>query len=64
MGKIVGEIGDRALAAGVPLFAIVGRNSVPPEAAERIALRGVARGDDARGDRGDGGAPRPRPGRT
>ena len=41
MGKIVGEIGDRALAAGVPLFAIVGRNSVPPEAAERIALRGV-----------------------
>jgi len=41
MGKIVGEIGDRALAAGVPLFAIVGRNSVPPEAAERIALREV-----------------------
>src|ERR671932_88213 len=41
MGKIVGEIGDRALAAGVPLFAIVGRNSVPPEAAERIALRAV-----------------------
>jgi len=41
MGKIVGEIGDRALAAGVPLFAIVGRNSVPPEAADRIALRGV-----------------------
>jgi glycerate 2-kinase len=41
MGKIVGEIGERALAAGVPLFAIVGRNSVPPEAAERIALRGV-----------------------
>jgi glycerate kinase len=41
MGKIVGEIGDRALAAGVPLHAIVGRNSVPPEAAERIALRSV-----------------------
>jgi glycerate 2-kinase len=41
MGKIVGEIGDRALAAAVPLFAIVGRNSVPPEAAERIALRSV-----------------------
>jgi glycerate 2-kinase len=41
MGKIVGEIGDRALAADVPLFAIVGRNSVPPDAAERIALRGV-----------------------
>src|SRR3954453_6900137 len=39
MGKIVGEIGDRALAAGVPLHAIVGRNSVPEEAAERIALR-------------------------
>jgi glycerate 2-kinase len=41
MGKIVGEIGERALAAGVPLFAIVGRDAVPPEAAERIALRGV-----------------------
>src|SRR3954454_16419007 len=41
MGKIVGEIGDRALAAGVPLHAIVGRNSVPEEAAERIALRSV-----------------------
>jgi glycerate 2-kinase len=41
MGKIVGEIGERALAAGVPLFAIVGRNSVPVEAAERIALRSV-----------------------
>src|SRR3954447_14719567 len=41
MGKIVGEIGDRALAAGVPLHAIVGRDSVPPEAAERIALRSV-----------------------
>jgi hypothetical protein len=25
----------------VPLYAIVGRNSVPPEAAERIALRAV-----------------------
>jgi glycerate 2-kinase len=41
MGKIVGEIGDRALAAGVALYAIVGRDSVPPEAAERIALRSV-----------------------
>jgi glycerate kinase len=41
MGKIVGEIGERALAASVPLFAIVGRDSVPPEAAGRIALRGV-----------------------
>jgi glycerate 2-kinase len=41
MGKIVGEIGDRALTARVPLFAIVGRNSVPPEAAQRIALRSV-----------------------
>src|SRR4051794_32494683 len=41
MGKIVGEIGDRALAAGVPLHAIVGRDSVPEEAAERIALRSV-----------------------
>jgi glycerate kinase len=41
MGKNVGEIGERALAAGVPLFAIVGGDSVPAEAAERIALRGV-----------------------
>ncbi|MEA2319162.1 MAG: glycerate 2-kinase [Solirubrobacteraceae bacterium] len=41
MGKIVGEIGERALGARVPLYAIVGRNSVPPEAAERIALRSV-----------------------
>jgi glycerate 2-kinase len=41
MGKIVGEIGERALRAGVALHAIVGRNSVPPEAAERIALRSV-----------------------
>ena len=59
MGKIVGEIGDRALAAGVPLFAIVGRDSVPPEAAERDRAARRPRGDDARGDRGDGGAPRP-----
>src|SRR5215218_8356505 len=41
MGKIVGEIGERALRAGVPLHAIVGRDSVPPEAADRIALRSV-----------------------
>ncbi|MEA2179827.1 MAG: glycerate 2-kinase, partial [Solirubrobacteraceae bacterium] len=41
MGKIVGEIGERALGRAVPLYAIVGRNSVPPEAAERIALRAV-----------------------
>src|SRR3954464_12082625 len=41
MGKIVGEIGERALAASVPLFAIVGRNSVPEDAAERIPLRSV-----------------------
>src|SRR5215210_6813427 len=41
MGKIVGEIGERALRAGVPLHAIVGRDSVPSEAAERIALRSV-----------------------
>ena len=41
MGKIVGEIGERAIAAGVPLHAIVGRNSVPEEAARRIALRSV-----------------------
>jgi glycerate 2-kinase len=41
MGKIVGEIGERALAAGVALHAIVGRNSVPADAADRIGLRSV-----------------------
>jgi glycerate 2-kinase len=41
MGKIVGEIGERALRAGVPLHAIVGRNSVPEEAAAQIKLRSV-----------------------
>ena len=41
MGKIVGEIGERALKAGIPLYAIVGRDSVPEEAADRIALRSV-----------------------
>jgi glycerate 2-kinase len=41
MGKIVGEIGERALRADVPLHAIVGRDSVPADAAERIALRSV-----------------------
>jgi glycerate kinase len=41
MGKIVGEIGERAARARVPLYAIVGQNSVPEEAAGRIALRSV-----------------------
>ena len=41
LGKIVGEIGDRAGRAGVALYAIVGSDAVPPEAAERIALRSV-----------------------
>jgi glycerate 2-kinase len=41
MGKIVGEIGDRALAAEVPLYAIVGRDSVPEDAAAKLALRSV-----------------------
>jgi glycerate 2-kinase len=41
LGKIVGEIGDRAGRAGVPLYAIVGSDAVPAEAAERIALRSV-----------------------
>jgi glycerate 2-kinase len=41
LGKIVGEIGERALRAGVPLYAVVGSDAVPPEAAERISLRAV-----------------------
>jgi glycerate 2-kinase len=41
LGKIVGEIGERAARAGVELHAIVGSDAVPPEAAERIALRSV-----------------------
>jgi len=41
MGKIVGEIGQRARHAGVPLHAIVGRNSLPADAARRIALRSI-----------------------
>jgi glycerate kinase len=41
MGKIVGEIGQRALAAGVPLYAVVGRNAIDGAAAGRIALREI-----------------------
>ena len=41
MGKIVGEIGERALAAGVPLYAVVGRNAIDGAAAGRIALREI-----------------------
>ena len=41
LGKIVGEIGERAGRAGVQLHAIVGSNAVPADAAERIALRSV-----------------------
>jgi len=41
LGKIVGEIGERAARAGVELHAIVGSDAVPPDAAERIALRSV-----------------------
>jgi glycerate kinase len=38
MGKIVGEIGSRALAAGVPLHAIVGCDALDSDAAQRIRL--------------------------
>jgi glycerate kinase len=38
MGKIVGEIGSRALAAGVPLHAIVGCDALDSAAAQRIRL--------------------------
>ena len=60
LGKIVGEIGERAVRAGVPLYAIVGSDAVPRRGgrADRPALG--ARGDDARGDRGDRRAARAR----
>lgn len=41
MGKIVGAIGRRALAAGVPVHAIVGRNALDPAAAGVIGLRSI-----------------------
>jgi hypothetical protein len=41
MGKIVGEIGQRAHRGRVPLHAIVGRNSVPAGTAQRIALQSI-----------------------
>ncbi|MGH2945629.1 MAG: glycerate kinase family protein [Solirubrobacteraceae bacterium] len=46
MGKIVGEIAGRALAAGVPLHAVVGRNELDPAAAESIGLRSVTEATD------------------
>jgi glycerate 2-kinase len=46
MGKIVGEIGARARAAGVPLHAIVGRNEIGPAAGETIDLRSVTEATD------------------
>jgi hypothetical protein len=41
LGKIVGEIGARAIAAGVPLHAIVGQSAIDVEIAARIDLRSV-----------------------
>jgi glycerate kinase len=41
MGKIVGAIGRRARAAGVPVHAIVGRNALDPAAAAAIGLRSI-----------------------
>lgn len=41
MGKIVGAIARRALAAGVPVHAIVGRNALDPAAARAIGLRSI-----------------------
>jgi glycerate 2-kinase len=42
MGKIVGEIGARARAAGVPLHAIVGTSRIDAGIAARIDVRSVA----------------------
>jgi glycerate kinase len=41
MGKIVGAIAGRALAAGVPVHAIVGRNALDPAAGRAIGLRSI-----------------------
>jgi glycerate kinase len=41
MGKIVGTIARRALAAGVPLHAVVGRNALDPAAARAIGVRSI-----------------------
>ncbi|MCW3063214.1 MAG: glycerate kinase, partial [Solirubrobacterales bacterium] len=41
MGKIVGEIADRAARAGVPVHAIVGSSRIDAAAAGRLGLRSV-----------------------
>jgi len=41
MGKIVGAIARRAAAAGVPVYAIVGRNALDPVAAAAIGMRSI-----------------------
>ena len=41
MGKIVGAIARRAGAAGVPVYAIVGRNALDPAAAAAIGVRQI-----------------------
>ena len=41
MGKIVGAICRRALAAGVPVHAIVGRNALDPATARAIGMRSI-----------------------
>jgi glycerate kinase len=46
MGKIVGEIAARARKAGVPLYAVVGSNQLPPAAAREIDLRSITEATD------------------
>jgi glycerate 2-kinase len=46
MGKIVGEIAGRARAAGVPLYAVVGRNQLDPAVAREIELRSITEATD------------------
>ena len=46
MGKIVGEICSRAVAAGVPVHAVVGRNALPAAAAREIRLESVTEATD------------------
>jgi glycerate kinase len=46
MGKIVGEIAERARAAGTPLHAIVGSDAIEDDAARRCELRSITEATD------------------
>jgi glycerate 2-kinase len=46
MGKIVGEIGARAKAAGVPVIAVVGRHELSRQAARSLGLEAIIEATD------------------